>query len=189
MRYSKMSVNKIENEKIEELKTTYGLDDIQIIDVKNIICVLVKTNNSNLRDNWRTINNEFSELLDEYLDSFYKKWNVYILYFTTDKVSKELKYKIENNTFFARKIFEHSNFFDRKTFECRYTVQLSDENIQNRISEYIDFTDLKIQATQPTQKKYESTSEIYLNLKDVDTASEEQIDELLKSLERTTNEI
>lgn len=173
-----MSVNKIENEKIEELKTTYGLDDIQIIDVKNIICVLVKTNNSNLRDNWKTINNEFSELLDEYLDSFYKKWNVYILYFTTDKVSKELKYKIENNTFFARKIVEDS-----------YTLQLSDENIQNRISEYIDFTDLKIQATQPTQKKYESTSEIYLNLKDVDTASEEQIDELLKSLERTTNEI
>lgn len=173
-----MSVNKIKNENIEELKTTYELDDIQAIDIKSIICVLVKTNNSILQDNWKKLNSVFSELLDEYLDSSFKKWNVYILYLTTDEATKELKYKIENNTFFARKIVEDN-----------YTLQLSNENIEKLISEHISFTDLQILATQPTQEKYKSTSEIYLNLKDVDTASEEQISEPLKSLEGTTHEI
>lgn len=173
-----MSVTKIENEKIKELKTTYELDDLQIIDLNNIISVLVKTNSNNLQNNWTKINSVFSELLDEYLDSSFKKWNVYILYIATDKVSKELKYKIENNTFFARKILKDS-----------YSLQLSDENIQNLISEYINFTDLKINAPQPTQTKYESNSKIYLELKDVNTISEARIDEMLKSLEGTTNEI
>lgn len=173
-----MSITKIENEKIKELKTTYELDDLQIIDFNNIISVLVKTNSKNLQNNWKKINNVFSELLDEFLDSPFKKWNVYILYLTNDKVSKELKYKIENNTFFARKIVEDN-----------YSFQLSDENTKNLISEHIDFTDLKINVTQPIQKVYESNSEIYSKLKDGNSINETQIDEILKSLEGTTHEI
>lgn len=173
-----MSVNKIENNSIEELKTTYGLVDLQIINGNHIISVLVKTNSNNLQNNWKKINSVFSELLDEYLDESFKKWNVYILYLSTDKVSKELKYKIENNTFFARKIVEDT-----------YTAQLKDEDIEELISKHIDFHDLKITSIRPVQKAYESNSEIYSKLKGVDTASEKQISELLKSLEGTTYEI
>jgi hypothetical protein len=173
-----MFVNKIENSSVEKLKTTYKLDDLQIIDVNNIISVLVKTNSINLQDNWKKINNVFSELLDEHLDSSFKKWNVYILYLIIDKVSKELKYKIENNTFFARKVVEDS-----------YMFELSDENIKNLISEHIDFADLKINMIQPTQSAYESSSEIYFKLKNIDIISETQIDEMLKLLEGTKDEI
>lgn len=168
-----MSVKKIENEKIEELKNTYKLDDLKIIDVNNIISALVKTDSSNLQSNWKKINSLLSELLDEYLDNSFKKWNVYILYLITDEVSKELKYKIENNTFFARKIVEDS-----------YMFELSDENIKKLISEHIDFADLKINMTQPTQSTYESSSEIYKKLKDAETINEAQIVEMLKSLEK-----
>lgn len=173
-----MSVNKIENNTIEEIKNTYQLDDLQVMDTNNIIPILVKTSSSNLQNNWKTISSVLSELLDEYLDNSFKKWNVYILYLITDEVSKELKYKIENNTFFARKIVEDS-----------YILELSDENIKKLISEHIDFADFKISTTQPTQSAYESTSEIYLKLKDMETISETQINEMLKSLERITDEI
>lgn len=173
-----MSVTKIEDEKIKELKTTYELDDLQIIDLNNIISVLVKTNSNILHNNWTKLNSMLSELLDEYLDSSFKKWNVYILYITIDKVSKELKYKIENNTFFARKIVEDS-----------YTFELADENIEKLIAEHIDFTGLAINLVQPKNEPYESTSEIYMKLKEIDIINEAQIDEILKSLEWTSNEI
>lgn len=173
-----MSVSKIENEHITEFKTIYELDDIQVIETNNIMSVFVKTNNSNLESNWKKINSALSELINEYLDSSFKKWNVYIIYVVTDLVSKELKYKIENNTFFARKIVED-----------KYILELTDENIEKLISEHIMFNDLKINSTQPQQQTYSSVSEIYQKLKDVDTINQTQINEMLKSLEGVESEI
>ena len=40
------------------------------------------------------------------LESVYEKWNLYIIYVTNDKTSKELKNKIENDKFSSRKIVE-----------------------------------------------------------------------------------
>lgn len=173
-----MSVSKIENEHITKFKTMYELDDIQVIETNNIMSVFVKTNNSNLESNWKKINSALSELINEYLDSSFKKWNVYIIYIVTDLVSKELKYKIENNTFFARKMVEDN-----------YSSDFKDENIEKLISEHIMFNDLQINSTQPAQEEYSSESEIYQKFKDVDTINQTQIDEMLKSLEGAESEI
>lgn len=173
-----MSVSKIENEHITKFKTMYELDGIQVIETNNIMSVFVKTNNSNLESNWKRINSALSELINEYLDSSFKKWNVYIIYIVTDLVSKELKYKIENNTFFARKIVEDN-----------YSSDFTDENIEKLISEHIMFNDLQINSTQTAQEEYSSESEIYQKFKDVDTINQTQIDEMLKSLEGAESEI
>jgi hypothetical protein len=173
-----MSVCKIESESINEFKATYELDDMQVIETNNIICIFVKTNNCNLENNWKKINSILSELINEYLDSSFKKWNVYIIYVVTDLVSKELKYKIENNTFFARKIVEDN-----------YSSELTDEEIKKIISEHIIFNDLQINLTQPAQEEYSSESEIYQKFKDIDTINQTQIDEMLKSLEGAESEI
>jgi len=173
-----MSVSKIESKNINEFKTMYTLNDIQIIETNNIICIFVKTNNCNLENNWKKINSSLSELINEYLDSLFKKWNVYIIYLVVDTVAKELKYKIENNTFFARKIVEDN-----------YLNELIDENIKKLISEHIIFNDLKINSTQQAQEMYSSESEIYLKFKDKDTIDQTQIEEMLKFLEGLENEI
>ena len=51
------------------------------------------------------------------------------------------------------------------------------------------FNDLKINSTQPQQQTYSSVSEIYQKLKDIDTMTQAQIDEMLKSLEGAESEI
>lgn len=144
-----------------------------------IVSFLLFDSLQKLENNWQRLSGFFSEYLEEYFIDDFSRWNFYIIYLCKESVTKELQYKIENNPFFARKIVEDN-----------YSFQLSDENIKNLISEHIDFTDLKINVTQSIQKKvYESNSEIYLKLKDKDSINETQIDEILKSLEGTTNEI
>ena len=64
-----------------------------------------------------------------------------------------------------------------------------DLNIEKLISEHIMFNDLKINSTQPQQQTYSSVSEIYQKLKDIDTMTQTQIDEMLKSLEGAESEI
>jgi hypothetical protein len=173
-----MYVDKIINKNIEEFKNIYKLKNVQVVETNNIITVFVKTNNNNLESNWKKINSALSELINEYLDSSFKKWNVYIIYVVTDLVSKELKYKIENNTFFARKIVENN-----------YSLELTDENIEKLISEHIMFNDLQINLILQEQEEYSSESEIYQKLKDIDTINQTLIDDMLKSLERAESEI
>ena len=173
-----MSVNKIEVKRIEELKTTYCLDNIQAIERNNIVSVFIKVNVTILNTIWKPINSELSEYLAEYLDSSFKKWNVYILFIVIDTVSKELKYEIENNKFFARKIVVDN-----------YHEQLTDQSIEKLISKYITINDLNIENEQSRTKDYVSTSEVYLQLKDKEILNSAQIDEILKLLENEENEI
>lgn len=130
-----MSVNRIQDKRTEELKTTYSLDSIQFIEMNKIVSVFIKINGAILNSIWKQINSVLSEYLAEYLDSPFKKWNVYILFIATDTVSKELKYEIENNKFFARKIVVDN-----------YHEQLTDENIEKLISKYITINDLNIEV-------------------------------------------
>jgi hypothetical protein len=173
-----MFVTKIDNVQISELKTVYKLDDIQVINIDNILSVLIKMNSQNLQSSWKDINNILSEYLEKYLENSFTRWNVYILFVIEDCVSKELQYKIENNTFFARKIVE-DNYLD----------ELNDQNIEKLISEHITFNDLQISSAQAQQQVYSSGSKIYQMLKDIDTINETQIEEILKSLEGSENEI
>lgn len=172
-----MSVNRIQDKRTEELKTTYSLDSIQFVEMNKIVSVFIKINGAILNSIWKRINSVLSEYLAEYLDSSFKKWNVYILFTTTDTVSKELKYDIENNKFFARKIVADN-----------YHEQLTDDNIEKLILKYITINDLKIENQLPTSKDYVSTSEVYRLLKDKEIINSAQIDDILKLLENEEDE-
>lgn len=178
----KQSLKKINNNSVNLLKEQYFISELHLIEKDSIILIMklneidkLMENNAKLFDN---LTSSLSMLLEEYLQDDFKRWNVYFIYITAEPVTKEIKYKIENDTFFARKIVEDN-----------YLFQLSDEKIKDLVSEHIDFTDLKINVTQPIEKKYKSNSEIYLKLKNRDSLNETQIDEILKSLEGTTDEI
>lgn len=143
-----------------------------------IVSFLLFDTLSKLENNWQKLSSFLSESLEEYFIDDFSRWNFYIIYLCKEPVRKELQYKIENNPFFARKIVEGA-----------YSEELIDEDIKKLISDHINFIDLKIYATQPVLKAYESSSEIYLKLKNKSSISESQIDELLKSLEGIINEI
>ena len=167
---------------LNEIMSTYQVNEYRVEKVnfggEFVISFLLFNSMNELERNWQKLNGIFSEYLEEYMIDDFSRWNFYIIYLCKESVIKELQYKIENNTFFARKILED-----------KYILELTDENIEKLISEHIMFNDLKINSTQPQQQTYSSVSEIYQKLKDIDTMTQTQIDEMLKSLEGAESEI
>ena len=115
-----MSLNKVSNQDIDELEVDYDLLDIQIIKNIEMLIIIIKINNENLNKGWKDLNSLLSEYAEEFIDTIFQRWNIYILYVVIDGISKELNYRIEKNTFFARKIIEDN-----------YSLELTDENINN----------------------------------------------------------
>jgi len=169
-------IKKKNNLSINELKQEYNLIDIHVYDVvfdmNLLICFVQIKNIQSLDESWREINIELSEYLEEYIKNNLTRWNIYIIYLVDDKVSKELQYKIENDTFFSRKIVEDN-----------YTLDLSDENIKKLIEKHITFNDIELISTSQTSEHYFSKSKVYLKLKDLDSIDSAKIDEILNSLE------
>lgn len=57
-----------------------------------------------LKDNWDDFSVFLATSFQSNLESEFSVWNMYIFYIVNFEVSKELKYKIENDTFSSRKI-------------------------------------------------------------------------------------
>jgi len=174
------SIKFLTSENIDNLRSEYNLNSLKVIKYDEntiIIFIDIKTNKS-LEKEWKNINNILSEDIDDFLETFFMRWNVYCIYIIEDDVTKELKYKVENNTFFARKIVEDN-----------YTLDLSEENIKNLISSHISFDDLDIRGTTPTKEPYLSNSLVYKKLLNLDTLDENKIDDILKSLEKDDDEV
>ncbi len=178
----KRLLDKISNKNLDTLKEKYVLDELFLRKNDYLLLIIKLTNIDKLMDNngklFDNLTSSLSMYLEEYLDDDFTRWNVYIIYVSEKYITREIKYKIENDTFFARKIVEDE-----------YKSQLTDENITKLISKHIDFTDLTLNSILPKKEPYISTSEIYLKLKVADTISEIQIKEMLTSLERSTNEV
>ena len=68
-------------------------------------CVCIKLNEeATLDEHWERITNEIAiEFISNLKDSF-SKWNCYLIFICPRAVSKEIKYKIENDKFAIRKI-------------------------------------------------------------------------------------
>lgn len=100
---------------LQELSNKYTncTFNFQLVELNvNISVFFVLTNSSVLEENnlWQKISEEVALKYQSKLDSIYEKWNLYIIYVTNDKTSKELKNKIENDKFSSRKIVE-DNFY------------------------------------------------------------------------------
>ncbi len=178
----KISLKKINNDHLNSLKEKYFIRELYLIDKDSMILIMkfneinkLMENHAKLFDN---LTSSISMYMENYLEDDFKRWNVYILYIFEVSIEKEIKYKIENDTFFARKIVEDE-----------YSSQLTDKNIEELISKHIDFDHFTLNMHKPKNEAYQSNSEIYLKLKNINTISESQIDEILKLLEGTKDEI
>ena len=166
-----MSFNRINNENINKLKSDYNLIDIQVVRNLEMLVIIIKINSEYLNDSWKKLNSLLSEYAEDFIDNSFERWNIYILYTVTNTVSKELNYKIENNTFFARKIIEDN-----------YSQELNDENIKNLISKHITLTDIKQIPNPKSSEEYSSDSKIYSELIELTSLTDIKRDKILSLL-------
>jgi hypothetical protein len=71
-------------------------------------------NEETLERFWNRINNLIGTEYQTKLDDEFSGWNIYLTFFIPEKISNALKYTIENNTFFVRKIVFDSKFIQRE---------------------------------------------------------------------------
>lgn len=129
---------------INQLKEKYETCDFRFYLTHtnvNISVFFVLANSSTLSEEnlWENISKEIALKYQSKLETVYEKWNLYIIYITSDIAPKELKNKIENDKFSSRKIVEDS-----------YSKEFN-ENEANRLTvKHITNADLKeiVEATQ-----------------------------------------
>ena len=82
---------------------------------------------------WSRINSLIGTEYQTNLDDEFSSWNIYIVFFSSHKISNALKYTIENDTFFVRKII-----FDNQA------DSLEKEQIPKCLDDHILGKDIKI---------------------------------------------
>ncbi|MBB6610474.1 hypothetical protein H7F15_05460 [Pontibacter sp. Tf4] len=102
---------------------------------KSHVVTVCMSDSGELEDNWEKINSSIPVFLDDELASEFERWNLYLLFFVYEPVSKHLKYKVENDKFSCRKIVvENFHTYDAPELE---------NQIENIISNKIFNVDLK----------------------------------------------
>jgi ribosomal protein S17E len=131
-------------EVINQLKEKYKTCDFyfHLVDINVKISVFFVSANSsffNESESWRKISEEIALKYQSKLETVFEKWNLYVIYVTSDIASKELKNKIENDKFSSRKIVEDS-----------YDKEFNDDEANRLIVKHITNSDLNeiVDATQ-----------------------------------------
>lgn len=122
---------------INQLKQKYETFDFrfQLTQTNvNISVFFVLGNSATLSEEnqWENISKEIALKYQSKLETVYEKWNLYIIYITSDIAPKELKNKIENDKFSSRKIVEDA-----------YDKELNDNEANRLIVKHITNADLK----------------------------------------------
>jgi hypothetical protein len=95
---------------------------------------------------WSRINNLIGTEYQTKLDDEYSSWSIYLVFFATQKISNALKYTIENDTFFVRKIV-----FDNQLLE------LKEEHIARYFNDHILGKDILVDSTSMEKELIEPT--------------------------------
>lgn len=120
-----------------------------------------------LKDYWENIQNKVALDFQSNLEKEIELWNIYIIFFIENKIEeKELKYKIENDHYCARKIVIE-NIGDIKNDEEKIKLQISKKLFDIKIPE-------------PTVAKSIDALESEINLIDSRLTNLNQINNLIK---------
>jgi hypothetical protein len=128
---------------LQELSKKYTncIFNFQLVELNVRISVFfVLTHSSVLEENnlWQKISEEVALKYQPKLESVYEKWNLYIIYVTNNKTSKELKNKIENDKFSSRKIVEDN--FSQKFNEDEASKLIIKHITNSDLKEIVDTT-------------------------------------------------
>lgn len=118
--------------------------DYKTMDMGSSIPIFFVHNESHqeLEQNWTKIADFIAIDFQTKLTQEYQIWNIYILYITANGLSRELKYKIENDTFSSRKIvieghMDHDLMIKNS---IQNYISIEPENFQESDSKFIPNT-------------------------------------------------
>ncbi|MDO6545207.1 ABC-three component system middle component 1 [Photobacterium sanguinicancri] len=139
----------------DELKGRYLLQDFKTIMLEDFGGVFVFfcgfSSVESMDELWEGINSFLAVHLAKHFESDFQRWNVYIFMTSNKKIPPALQYKIENDTFFSRKIVLKNN-----------QTLFNDENISEMINGYILNSDIDIGLAQgEVNLEYSSESLVY----------------------------
>ncbi|TYA74621.1 ABC-three component system middle component 1 [Seonamhaeicola marinus] len=123
--------------------------DFPEITIENIIvemekgkahCIFLKIPDTKfLSDNWKLVTNSIALNYQNYLETSFEKWNIYLFFLMTEPIEDmNLKYAIENNTFSSRKIVENDSLSLEALIKKHINNELSLEKDTFR-TESVDF--------------------------------------------------
>lgn len=139
---------------IKDILIDYIVNDINgyqchIFTLKNI-------NTEYIENNWYSITSNIALYFQSKLKVEVEMYNIYIIFFTSDIVPKEIKYKIEQDKFCCRKFVEYRN-----------TLQIKNDN---DLFQFIENSIFKIEIPFINQISVKETETNFLNntIKDID---------------------
>ncbi|CAM3002308.1 ABC-three component system middle component 1 [Vibrio rarus] len=120
----------------QEISESYGIE-CEIYDIPfphSIYCGVVKFNDPDkLGKLWEKVNTSLSISISDNFENDFQKWNFYIIYLCNFDIPKKVKYQIENNKFYSRKI----------TLSKK---QIGSRTISEIFSEDVIFTDIGLKV-------------------------------------------
>lgn len=131
-KYSEYSQDTLKELSAKHSDCKFGFQHIEISVRISVFFVLSNSTILEKNNLWQKISEEIALKFQPKLESVYEKWNLYIIYVTDDKVSKELKNKIENDKFSSRKIVEDN-----------FSKELNESEENELIIQHITNSDLK----------------------------------------------
>ncbi|MDE1347637.1 ABC-three component system middle component 1 [Vibrio aestuarianus] len=179
----KISYDVVRTDHAEEMKAAYEVDDIKIIktnfvsDFYVVFCRFSKE--GELKSLWDKLNSVISAELSCDFKNDFERWNLYFFYLCERKVKDSVKYQIENDKYFSRKIL----IDDSK-------LKLTSESIEYLISKNIINDDLILTSAKKDDKTSYTSSSIVYNLIDLEKIidkndSEKLFDEVSESLRKS----
>ncbi len=133
-----------------------------------------------LKQKWEGIANLIAVDFQARQRNEYQVWNIYLFYIINNPISKELKYKIENDTFSSRKIVIE-NTSDQDLMINEHILNQIDVNLENDKNETHSFNTNKIVESileDKILKKINITKEANAAYKELIKALKEKEDEI-----------
>ncbi|WP_422350756.1 ABC-three component system middle component 1 [Flagellimonas sp.] len=84
-----------------------------------------------LSENWQQIANFIALHFQNKLDDEFQRWNIYLFFRVVGPVGKELKYKIENDTFSSRKVIIESSMDSHSAIKVHIVNELTQIGAEN----------------------------------------------------------
>lgn len=167
-----ISYDVVRTDHAEEMKTAYEVDDIKITKtnfVSDFYVVFCRFNKeAELKSLWDKLNSVISAELSCDFKNDFERWNLYFFYLCEKKVKDSIKYQIENDKYFSRKIVIDES-----------RLKLTSESIEYLISKNIINDDLILRDPKKDDKTPYVSSSIVYNLIDLEKINDKNDSEKL----------
>lgn len=172
--------NRVFEDISDEIKEKYGLSDLKFVKVDKLgemyILFCSFSDGKKMEVLWDKVTSIIASKISNLLETDFERWNVYLFLTTNKRIEPAIQYKIENDTFFCRKVVVRLKDRD-----------FSEHTISDLIDEYILNYDISLPSLDDTARKLYTPKSIVYKMVESHyergkSDLEKSYDELYKSL-------